>query len=193
MKKVEHLIIGGIENKKCSKCGVYKSLDKFCIRNTSSDRHNSVCKECAIIENNTYRTNNPDRTKEYYRKYNREHKEQRTQYGVAYNRRKLATDVQYRISLNIRNRVRLAIKNNQKSGSTIELLGCSISYLRNYLEKQFDETMSWDNYGIYWHIDHIKPCASFDLSDPKQQRKCFHYSNLQPLEKLSNLSKGSSF
>ena len=45
----------------------------------------------------------------------------------------------------------------------------------------FHPGMSWDNYGSAWHIDHIRPCSSFDFSDPEQQKKCFHFSNLQPL------------
>jgi len=57
--------------------------------------------------------------------------------------------------------------------------------------------MTWDNHGTghngkgmkEWHIDHIKPCASFDLSKPSQQRKCFHYSNMQPLWAKDNLKK----
>jgi hypothetical protein len=50
--------------------------------------------------------------------------------------------------------------------------------------------MTWQNYGYYgWHIDHIKPCASFDLRKPSEQRKCFHYSNLQPLWAKDNLQK----
>ena len=54
--------------------------------------------------------------------------------------------------------------------------------------------MSWDNYGIHgWHIDHIRPCASFDLTDPEQQRQCFHYPNLQPLWAFDNLSKNDGW
>jgi hypothetical protein len=50
--------------------------------------------------------------------------------------------------------------------------------------------MSWDNYGYEgWHIDHIKPIAKFDLSDPIQRAQCFHYSNLQPLWALDNMRK----
>ena len=52
--------------------------------------------------------------------------------------------------------------------------------------------MSWDNYGLHgWHVDHIKPCASFDLSKPIEQRKCFNFNNLQPLWAIDNLRKGS--
>lgn len=50
--------------------------------------------------------------------------------------------------------------------------------------------MSWENYGIRgWHIDHIKPCASFDLSIIEEQKECFHYTNLQPLWWHENLAK----
>lgn len=51
--------------------------------------------------------------------------------------------------------------------------------------------MNWGNHGLEgWHIDHIIPCNAFDLSDESQQKKCFHFSNLQPLWAFENLSKG---
>ena len=49
--------------------------------------------------------------------------------------------------------------------------------------------MTWKNYGK-WHIDHIKPFASFDLTEPKQQKLVCNYKNLQPLWAKENLSKG---
>ena len=81
--------------------------------------------------------------------------------------------------------------NGVKSASTMELVSCSIDKLKQHLESKFTDGMNWDNYGE-WHVDHIKPCASFDLSDPDQQRQCFHYTNLQPLWEKDNLKKGSS-
>jgi len=62
----------------------------------------------------------------------------------------------------------------------MKLVGCTIEFIKGYLEAQFEPNMSWDNYGE-WHIDHILPCASFDLTLPEEQQKCFHYTNLQPL------------
>ena len=74
------------------------------------------------------------------------------------------------------------------------MLGCSIKDLIIHIEKQFKEGMTWDNHSYNgWHIDHIIPCASFDLSDPEQQKKCFHYTNLQPLWKQDNLSKSDKY
>jgi hypothetical protein len=73
--------------------------------------------------------------------------------------------------------------------NTEELLGCSIENLKKHLEKQFTQGMSWKNYGK-WHVDHIKPCANFDLSKKTEQQKCFNYNNLQPLWAVDNLKKG---
>lgn len=99
-------------------------------------------------------------------------------------------DLQFRLSINLRNRLRLALIRQSKYGHTLELLGCSIKKFIIYLESQFDDEMSWENYGK-WHIDHIKPCASFDLSKEEEQRKCFHYSNLMPLWAHDNIIKGA--
>lgn len=90
------------------------------------------------------------------------------------------TDICYRLKSNIVSRMNLALSKRTKSGRTEELLGCSIEQFRIYLESKFANGMNWEN-RFEWHIDHIKPCCSFDLSDPEQQKQCFHYTNLQPL------------
>jgi hypothetical protein len=48
--------------------------------------------------------------------------------------------------------------------------------------------MTWNNHGK-WHIDHIIPCCAFDLADPEQRKRCFHYTNLQPLWAQQNFRK----
>jgi hypothetical protein len=94
----------------------------------------------------------------------------------------------------LRKRVTVALKrsNAQKTFKTLDLIGCSIPYLKKHLEAQFQPGMTWENYGHNtWHIDHIRPCASFDLTDPEQQKQCFHYTNLQPLWAKDNMRKGA--
>lgn len=85
-----------------------------------------------------------------------------------------------------------------ESKRTRDLIGCDYNHLKAYLESLWFPGMSWTNYGAYridqpptWHIDHIRPCDSFDLTDPAQQKACFHYTNLQPLWAADNISKGT--
>ena len=75
----------------------------------------------------------------------------------------------------------------------MELVGCTIEELKIYLEKQFKEGMTWENRGIVWHIDHIKPISKFDLTNEEEQKKCFHYTNLQPLFAIDNLRKSNKY
>lgn len=96
-----------------------------------------------------------------------------------------------RLAHNLRSRLRTALLHNYKSGSAIGDLGCSIAELEAHLERQFKPGMTWANYGE-WHIDHIKPLAKFDLTDRVQLLAACHYSNLQPLWAIENLSKGDS-
>ena len=72
----------------------------------------------------------------------------------------------------------------------MELIGCNIDQLKKHLSKKFKNGMNWNNHGE-WHVDHIKPCASFDLKCPVQQLACFNYNNLQPLWASENMSKGA--
>lgn len=99
-------------------------------------------------------------------------------------------EMEYRLLCNLRSRLYAASSGVQRLESTKELIGCSSSELKKYLEKQFASGMSWDNRST-WHIDHIIPCSSFDLTDLKQREKCFHYTNLQPLWAIDNMRKGS--
>ena len=100
-------------------------------------------------------------------------------------------DPEFKLMKTLRSRLGSAIKNQNatKSDNTMKLIGCSISFLKGYLEARFTEGMTWENHGK-WHIDHIKPCSSFNLLDEKEQQECFHYKNLQPLWADDNLSKG---
>jgi hypothetical protein len=132
-----------------------------------------------ILDNQKIRNKNrtPEQ-KERFRKRKREYKKKR------YNE-----DIDFRISCTMRSRISNVLSGRLKHGRTFEMVGCDIDQLKCHLEKQFEEGMSWENYGD-WHIDHIKPCCSFDLSNKEEQEKCFHYTNLQPLWGEENQSKG---
>jgi len=104
------------------------------------------------------------------------------------------TEPHFKLSLRLRNRLNEVLRrqDTKKNKSVFALIGCTPEFLIQHLERQFKPGMTWANWSIDgWHIDHIKPCASFNFKDPAQQRKCFHYTNLQPLWALDNLSKGA--
>jgi hypothetical protein len=131
--------------------------------------------------------------KNQQKEYREKHKEERRISNAAWMReyRKIP---QNGIKSNLRTRINYALnaQNATKQFSTMELLGCTIVFLKDYLEFNFKEGMSWDNHTVCgWHIDHIIPCDAFDLTDPEQQKQCFHYTNLQPLWWYENLAKGA--
>ena len=95
---------------------------------------------------------------------------------------------------NLSSRMKLALKeqNLTKRNTTAELTGCSIKFLKQYLERKFKPGMTWKNHGRFgWHIDHIRPCSKFDLSNHLQQKICFNYQNLQPLWAKENILKSN--
>lgn len=90
-------------------------------------------------------------------------------------------------------RIGLAMKKRGVNiAGSFSLVGCSGEFLRTHIERQFEPDMSWHNYGK-WHVDHIRPCASFDLSDDEQMKQCFNWKNLQPLWAMDNLKKSDTW
>jgi len=139
-----------------------------------------------LLLKRTWNKNNPEKKKEYDRKA-------RIKWfakNPTYHRDKYKNNIQHRLKVTLRNRLYTLVKKIHKTKRTMDLLGCSTEELKYYLESKFTSGMSWENMGR-WHIDHIRPCCSFDLTDPEQQKKCFHFSNLQPLWAKDNLKKGS--
>ena len=141
------------------------------------------------------RAENPDRYREYVRKYYEKNKEAINKRVVQknlemYHRRK--HDPEYRLKRLLRLRLYLGVKKGCKKESALSLVGCSMEQLKKHLESKFEEGMSWDNWNENgWHIDHIIPLSSFDMSKEEEQRKAMHYTNLQPLWAKDNMSKGS--
>lgn len=137
-----------------------------------------------------YRENNYEKVKkkkkEYYNKFGLEKAKE-------WQRRK-STDIEFKTKKRLRGRIYVALKRGIKSESTMTLLGCTIEFFRQHFQSKFTEGMTWGKYmDGEIVIDHIKPCAAFDLTNPEDQKRCFHYSNLQPLWELDNLRKGKRY
>ncbi len=163
-------------NKRCSRCCKTKPIEDFPYNRAKLDGHIAYCRTC-------------NRERNHKRVLSIREKEHRRQHT----KQRRVHDPSFRLAGNLRQRMYNTIK-GAKSATTVVLIGCSVDYLREHLERQFRLGMSWENYGKDgWQIDHIRPCASFDLTDPVQQRQCFHWSNLQPLWAHENKAKGGRY
>lgn len=150
-------------------------------------------KESLKLRYDAYRLKNPEKIAGYQKK----HYENNKKKIFAQQKQRYQTNNNFKLRSVISNRIRVALKREVKNTKTVDLLGCSIPFLKKYLESKFENWMNWKNHGIYnknfktWQIDHIIPCSSFDLMDIEQQKKCFHYTNLQPLLSIHNLKKNN--
>lgn len=145
-------------------------------------------KERILIERKKYSIENRDIISIKSREYNETHRKERSTYV----KNKKITDIQYRLRIALRGRLGSAIRDNAKSGSAVQDLGCTINELKFYLEGMFKAGMCWDNWDISgWHIDHILPLSMFDLTDREQFLKACHYTNLQPMWAVENLKKAN--
>ena len=121
-------------------------------------------------------------------------KERKSALEILYQKQRRQTDPVFRLMGNLRVRTYHALRGKLKASTTQALLGCTWEQARAHIEAQFRPGMTWENHGNKgWHVDHIRPLASFDLTDPEQQKQAFHHTNLQPLWAHENLSKGAKF
>jgi len=194
-----------MDTKVCTKCKKILALSEFWKKQSS-------CKACRRL----YYEKNKEKIAKYKAEYYKKNIKAKKEYDKIYlekNRDKInakakiyrqnnkekirkyfsnrsKNDLNYRIKKNLRNRLIQAIKSNQKGGSAIKDLGCTIKEFKLHIEKQFKPGMSWKNWGLYgWHLDHIKPLSNFDLSNPEEVKAACHYTNIQPLWAEENLRK----
>jgi hypothetical protein len=152
--------------KECKQCLDFNTWDKYVYCKNTSDKKSIYCRDCLSLNAKL----------------------------------RLQTNLNLRLSHTLRGRINTVLKENKKSASTEELIGCTIDEFKYRFERLFMPGMTWDNHGTgkngkgmqEWHIDHIIPCAKFDLSKPEEQRKCFNWSNLQPLWAKENLEKSDN-
>ena len=151
-------------------------------------------KEKKAAYNKVYNQKNREKIAAHIKVYQQENKEKIAATKKVYQQERYKNDPDFKISMNVRRRLRLALKGNSKAAPTMEIIGCTIEELWLHLESKFEPGMTRENHGRFgWHIDHKKPCCAFDLSDLEQQKICFHYSNLQPLWAKDNLEKGGNY
>lgn len=143
-------------------------------------------KEHHLQRSKQWRMDNHDKWVAGKRRWLEANKEKMMTYINDYIKNKYQNDLQYRIKSICAARIRSLIK---KTAGTLVLIGCQIAFFHDWIEYQFDESMNWDNIGKHWHFDHVVPCSSFDLTDEESLRKCFHWTNIRPLEARANLQK----
>jgi hypothetical protein len=134
-----------------------------------------------------YYEEHADKLKDYSRGYYQDNKSSRNEYI----KKRRKEDINFHIAACLRVRISSALKKHYKVGSAVRDLGCSIDDLKLQFKSRFYGDMTMDNYGVVWHIDHIIPLSSFDLTDRTQFLKAVHYTNLQPLLVEDNLRKSN--
>lgn len=197
-------------SKICNKCGIEKQITEFSKSKENKDGYKSSCKYCRNLsernrlsepskreQRNKLARLNRQENKEVYKaisdRYVSTHKEQRRKYQTQYWKQRRNTDPVFRIKQNISRAIRYYINAGKSKQSVLDKLGYSLEQLKEHLEKQFDENMNWQNYGTYWHIDHIVPHSSFSYSsmDDEEFKKCWSLNNLRPLEAIENIKKSN--
>ena len=164
----------------CNTCKIDKPISDMVKRPDRPNGYRKLCKACKSAAN---------QKSEYKKKLAKYYQDNKASIRE---KRKIRrnNNINERLANSLRARFRSAFINNHKTGSAIKDLGCSIPELRKHLESKFQEGMSWENYGK-WHIDHIKPLSSFDLTDYSDVSLACNYKNLQPLWAEDNLKKGN--
>lgn len=204
--------------KTCTKCLKIKGLEYFSPR---YKKYSSRCRECcnedkrkkyhsnitiAREKSRIYRSKNKGNIKtqnhlsylanrenriEYQKRYAKKNRTKINQWYRTWRKKRYYNNIQFRIRSVLCRRIHHLIKG--QIGSTEKYIGCSREELVSHIESKFKEGMNWDNYGFRsWHIDHIKPISSFDLTKEDERCRAFSYKNLQPLWALENLKKGKN-
>ncbi len=205
--------------KKCGKCNVEKTESEFrtmkdkrhnsiylcsmckeCERKMALDRFNANREEC-IQKNREYKEKNKEKVSQTASRYFQANKDRirrdRRDYMKNYYlenkdeiNKRLAKYRKNNVGIKIRDRLRSRILDCiNKIKHTEDYLGTNIEIVKKWLEYNFDDEMTWDNFGTYWHIDHTLPLSLFDMTNDVDVYTCFNWMNLMPLEKYKNISK----
>ena len=180
-KLIPILIISLMIGKMCVSCKEDKPMSAYGVRNKNKDGINNLCRLCAS------RRSTASFNKDVCKKW----KSQNPEYFKNWYKNRIKTNSIFHLTINTRSRISNGLRSigSRKNCKTIEYLGCTFPFLKKHLENQFQSGMTWENYGPAWHVDHIKPLATFDLSNQVEQSIAFNYKNLQPLFAMDNWKK----
>jgi hypothetical protein len=193
--------------RKCSKCSIVLELNYTNFQPIKdTNRFRSECRTCGRKMSCRYKSNNKAHVNEYTKKWKKENMVHVKQYNHDYFRensikiqarnrknvkRYLKENPNFRYAHSIRRRTRKLIK--RKGFRYVDLIGCSTEFFVAWINFQMQGTKyTFENYGTLWHLDHVIPCSSFDLSNDINQLLCFHWSNHQPLDRVENMAKNNN-
>ena len=173
MENHNELVVEG--SKICTVCKIEKDATEF-YKHAQKGVIRSECKKCAS-----------DARKDLYQRKREKIIKQTNKYKVE----RMKRDPGFKLERRMRCRIYHALKNQdlRKSNRTLEYLNCTKDFFRSWISSQLNGEMTMENYGNIWHIDHVKPCASFDLTDEEQIKECFSWKNCRPLSGSENLEK----
>ena len=171
----QEMKIDETQTKKCSVCQEEKTLDNFHIAKCKGTIR-PMCKACSS-----------EKRKEYYEN----NKEEVIKQTMKYQENKRKTNIDYKLEKQLRSRIYLAFttKGLKKNERTWKYINCTSNFFKKWIEFQLYDGMTVENYGDFWHIDHVKPCASFDLSKEQDINECFSWNNMRPLRSDKNKKK----
>lgn len=169
---------------------VYYAKNSEAIKQNSKSWYENNKDRCRVVKAEWYQRNK-DAVAEYKKVYNKENAERVKQYMNAYMKKRYATDINYRLKSICNKRIRDYLRD--KYLPTMDIVGCSIEFLKSWIEFQFNDTMNWNNMGTVWHIDHVKPCSSFNFNNDDEVFECYHWSNIRPLLAKDNIIKKDKY
>lgn len=205
--------------KTCSKCKVEKLEGEFYSHIGGRDGLDSRCKTCVKNEASQFYKENREKGRLRQKKWRLENSEKASQADKnwrlenplkkkralaewgrknrakinRYRRHRYHDDPVFKITHTLRAACQRIFCGATKPARTLKLLGMELKEFRIYIQGQFCPGMTWENQGSVWHLDHVRPLASFDLLDSEQQKLACHWENFQPLFAEENLKKGAKY
>ena len=200
-----------MSTKTCTKCGLDKQVnaENFYRQKSSKDGFRPDCKCCRNKVNKKWMSKPvvSERRRQYskeWRELNREkhlkncsdwarnNRDRANQNAKRNYHEKYKHDPSFRTRRAVSSAIHRSL-NNSVENSVWDYLPYSLEQLSEHLESQFDQHMTWDNYGSYWHIDHIYPQSllPYDSLDHENFLLVWDLNNLQPLSAIENMSKGN--